>query len=132
MDRATINTSCCLISSLAVAVYHHFLISCHAGTCLFYDISINIRATGSLKSSLVPSVHFCHKANALEGVLEKRLAYVIFFFFPLTLSKHAVICSLGICDAGGGLYAVNIFVTLTFHRAVTLLCYCFLSSLLLS
>lgn len=51
---------------------YHFLISCHTVTCLFYDIpSINIRATVSLKSSLLPSVHFCPKASALEGVLEK-------------------------------------------------------------
>lgn len=51
-------------------------------------------------------------------------------FFPLILSKHAVIYSLGTSDAGSGLYIVNIFVTLTFHRAVFLLCYSFPSSLL--
>lgn len=52
------------------------------------------------------------------------------FSFSFMLSKHAVICSLGTSDAGSGLYVVTIFITLTFHRAVTLLCYSFLSSLL--
>lgn len=77
VDKATTNTSCCLAlqfgnSCLPDSDKYHFLLSCHAGTCLYYDIlSINIRPTGSLKSTLVPSVHFCPKVNALEGVSEK-------------------------------------------------------------